>query len=245
MEKIIEIVDLIFTLILIGSLITNIPAVNKFLTLVEISIDQGFETFLSIHPKGSILWVSNFFKKVFFIFLTFLILFFYIVPAFSKEINFEVSRFLFFMMFIFGYLWMASTISFPNKNNLIDIFKSSWYLLAVPFLFGIMDLVFGVNFFERISNEIEFSVNYFNLYIFNNNIANAFILFSIFWYIIMVISILVIWILSLPAYFSLWIILRIIYRYAIFFKKSQEKERILFIIVFLFVINKLIYIFLF
>ena len=245
MEKLIEIIDLIFTLILIGSLITNIPTVNKFLTWIETNMDQGFKKFLLIPPKESILWISNIFKKLFFICLIFLILIFYIAPQFLKKINLDIYHFLLFTMAAFGYLWMALTIASPTKKTLIDIAKSSWYLLTAPFLFGISDLILGTNIFGIMDAQISPSVDFLNLSILSNSVANTFILFTIFWYSTVALGVVGMWMLSLPAYFSLWVILRVIYRYAIFFKESKEKDRILLLIVFLFIVNKLIYIFLF
>lgn len=245
MEKIIEIIDLILTLILIGSLITDIPAVNKLLTKAEVSIDQGFGFFLKTTHEKSIIWISNIFKKLFFVSLIFMILVFYIAPQFLNTIDRGIYLFLIFMMAAFGYFWMALTIARPTKETLIDIVKSSWYLLAAPFIFGFSDLVLGTDIFRIMDAQIASSVDFFNLSIFSNRIANTFILFTIFWYSVITLGVLGMWALSLPAYFSLWIILHIIYRYATFFKASKEKDRILLLIVFLFIVNKLIYIFLF
>src|SRR5690606_34513627 len=109
----------------------------------------------------------------------------------------------------------------------------------------ISDLILGTNIFGIMDAQISPSVDFLNLSILSNSIANTFILFTIFWYSTVALGVLGMWMLSLPAYFSLWVILRIIYRYAIFFKESKEKDRILLLIVFLFIVNKLIYIFLF
>ena len=83
MEKVIEIIDLILTLLLVGSLITNIPFVNKSLTWVETNIDQGFKKFIKVTPHETIVWISNLCKKLFFITLIFMILVFYTDETFS------------------------------------------------------------------------------------------------------------------------------------------------------------------
>lgn len=245
MEKTLEVIDLFFTIILIGSLITNVPVVNKSLTWLENNIDQGFRKFIQITPRESIVGISNFFKKLFFITLFFMVFIFYLAPNFFHMIGRSAYLFLIFMMGVFGYFWMALTIAKPNKDTLIDIMKSSWYILTAPFIFGLSDVLLGTNIFKIMDAQIASSVDFFNLSILNNSITNTFILFTIFWYAIVAISVLGIWALSLPAYFSLWAILYAIYRYAIFFKNSKEKDRILYLIVFIFIINRLAYIFIF
>lgn len=245
MEKTLEVIDLFLTIILIGSLITNVPVVSKSLTWLENNIDHGFRKFIQITPHESIAGISNFAKKLFLMTLFFMVFVSYLAPNFFHMIGRNAYLFLIFMMGVFGYFWMALTIVKPNKDTLIDIMKSSWYILATPFIFGLSDILLGTNIFKTIDAQIASSVNFLNLSIFNNSITNTFILFTIFWYAIVAISVLGVWALSLPAYFSLWAILYAIYRYAIFFKNSKEKDRILYLIVFIFIINKLAYIFIF
>jgi len=201
MEKVIEIIDLILTLLLVGSLITNIPFVNKSLTWVETNIDQGFKKFIKVTPHETIVWISNLCKKLFFITLIFMILVFYMAPNFLNMMGRNTYLFLIFMMGVFGYFWMALTIAKPTKDTLIDIIKSSWYILVAPFIFGLSDLLLGTNIFKIMDAQIASSVDFFNLSIFNNSTTNTFILFTIFWYVMVAISVFGIWALSLPAYF--------------------------------------------
>ena len=86
-EKILELFDLLFTFILIGSLIREIPAVKKMLITAEDALELGSKVLPKKTDHELILWFSRAFG---FISLFFFILFLispYLASKFSLQIN--------------------------------------------------------------------------------------------------------------------------------------------------------------
>lgn len=237
-EKILELFDLLFTFILIGSLIREIPAVKKMLITAEDALELGSKVLPKKTDHELILWFSRAFG---FISLFFFILFLispYLASKFSLQINPNLQLSLILIFIFFAYLWMSLHIAKPTKEKVFKYLKSNAWILSAPFLFLGFDLLLNTNILSTFGQKLfNLFFNIFGYYLPDQLFNNFFAFFTIFYTSIILYCILI-WLIALPPYFFVWLCLKI-------FKHKQKQERFLFLILLAFVINKLVLIFAF
>ena len=209
-EKIFELFDLLFTFILIGSLIREIPAVKKMLITAEDALESGSKALPKKTDHELILWFSKAFG---FISLFFFVLIFispYIATKFSLQINPKLHLSLIFIFIFFAYLWMSLQIAKPTKDQIFKYIKSNIWLLSAPFLFLGFDLLLNLNILATFSqNFFNLFLNLFGYYI-PNQIFTNFLAFFIFFYFGVFFQFVAMWLISQPPYFLIWMFLKIL-----------------------------------
>jgi len=231
-EKTLELLDLLFTFILIGSLIRQIPAVDKALVSVENILDYGSKALPRKTDHEWILWTSKVFGFI-------AIFFFVLIIVLSHiRVNFDIDippKFYFSLLFIcctFTYLWMAMNVAKPTKIQILNHIKSNVWLFLAPFLFLAFDLLFDLNILETFSQGFfNLILNIFGYQIPNNLFAN-FLAVALIFYVSMTFQFILMWLISQPPYLAALMLLKII-------KHPQKQERFLFLILLAFMINKL------
>lgn len=235
-EKIFELFDLLFSLILLGSLIRQIPIVDKVLTGIE-----NFFDFISKHlpNKTDHEWIVLGAKFFGYISILFLILFL----TFSKReggvaISPKISL-SFMSLFLFSlFLWLSLNIAKPSKKQIINFIKSNSLFLLCPFIFLACDLLLETHILE------SFSQKFFNLFlsIFDLQIPNFlwgnFLAFASIFYVGTALPLIIMWGSAQPTYLAFLLLLKIM-------RHPQKQERILFFVLLAFFINKLALIFFF
>lgn len=235
-EKTLELLDLLFTFILLGSLIRQIPIVDKTLIGIENILESGSKVLPTRTDHEWMLWVSKVFGCISLLFLVLSIVLPQVKGIFNLNItpNFYFS--LLFICFLFAYLWMSMNIAKPTKEQLFKYIKSNIWLFSAPFLFLIFDLLFSINILESFSQSLfNLVLNLFGYHIPNNLWAN-FLAFTLFFYVSITFQFIAMWLIAQPPYLVGLMLLKII-------KHPQKQERFLFLILLAFLINKLFLIF--
>jgi len=231
-EKIFELLDLLFTFILIGSLIRQIPAVDKTLISLENILETGSKALPNKTAHELIDWVSKVFGFIALFFLILIIIISQLKVHFFLDINTKLYFSLLLICCIFTYLWMAMNVARPTKDKLFKHIKSNIWILSAPFLFLAFDLLFDLNILEYFSQTfVNTGVNIFGYHIPNHPITN-FLAVAFLFYFLMTIQFIGMWLISQPPYLSFLMLLRIM-------KHPQKQERFLFLILLAFMINKL------
>lgn len=232
-EKILELFDLFFTFILIGSLIRQIPSVNKILISIEDILESGSKSLPNKTAHEFMLWVSKVFGFIALLFLILIIVISQLKVYFLLNINPKLYLYLLLIFCIFTYLWMAINVAKPTKLQLLKYLKSNVWFFSAPFLFLAFDLFFNLSILESFSQSLFNSIlNIFGYQIPNYLLAN-FLAFSFIFYILMICQFIGMWLISQPPYFVISILFKIM-------KHHQKQERFLFLILLAFMINKLI-----
>ena len=231
-EKILELLDLFFTFILIGSLIRQIPAVDKALISIENILDSGSKSLPNKTAHELILWISKVFGFVALFFLVLIIIIPQIKINFQLDINPRFYFSLLFIFCIFTYLWIAMNIAKPTKEQIVKYLKSNAWLLLSPFLFLASDLLLNLNILESFSqNLFNLILSIFGYQIPNHLLAN-FLAVTFVIYSLIIFQFILMWLISQPPYLAALMLLKIM-------KHPQKQERFLFLILLAFVINKL------
>lgn len=231
-EKTFELIDLFFTFILIGSLIRQIPVVNKALIRIENILEYGSEALPKKSDHELILWVSKVFGFISLFFLVLIIVLSQAKVKFNLDINPKFYLSLLYIFCVFFYLWMAMNIAKPTKQQIFKYLKSIGWFLSAPFLFLATDLLLDLNILE------SFSQGFFNwiLDIFGYQIPNHlftnFLAVSFVFYLSIIFPFILMWLISQPPYLVVSMIFKIM-------KHPQKQERFLFLILLGFLINKL------
>lgn len=232
-EKILELLDLLFTFILIGSLIRQIPVVDKALLGIENILESGSKALPSKTDHELILWVSKVFGFIALFFFILIIILSFVKVNFHLDVtpNFYFS--LLFMCFLFAYLWLALNMAKPTKTQILKHIKSNIWLFSAPFLFLAMDILLDLNILE------SFSQGFFNLIlnIFGYQIPNYlwanFLAVTLVLYVSITLQFILMWGISQPPYLAISMLFKIM-------KHPQKQERFLFLVLLAFLINKLI-----
>lgn len=233
-EKTLELLDLFFTFILIGSLIRQIPAVNKALVSVENILDYGSKALPKKTDHELILWISKVFG---FISLFLLITIIFISQAkvkFNLDIIPTLYPSLLFVLCVFTYLWLSMNIAKPTKAQLIKYIKSIGWYLSGPFLFLAADLLLDLNILESLSQgSFNWILDKFGYQIPNHLFLNFLAVAFVFYLLLIILPFILMWLIAQPPYFIISTIFKIM-------KHPQKQERFLFLILLAFMINKLI-----
>jgi len=232
-EKTLELLDLLFTFILIGSLIRQIPAVNKALVSIENILDYGAKALPKKTDHELILWIS----KVFGFSALFLLIPIIFISQAKVKFNLDIIPTLYpslvVIFCVFTYLWMSMNIAKPTKAQLFKYVKSIGWYLAGPFLFLATDLLLGLNILESFSQGFfNWILNKFGYQIPNHLFLN-FLAVSFVFYLIIILPFILMWLIAQPPYLAISTIFKIM-------KHPQKQERFLFLILLAFMINKLI-----
>lgn len=105
-EKTLELLDLLFTFILIGSLIRQIPAVDKALVSVENILDYGSKALPKKTDHELIIWISKVFGFVSLFLFVLIIVLSQAKVKFNLDINPKFYRYQLYIFCVFFYLWM-------------------------------------------------------------------------------------------------------------------------------------------
>lgn len=231
-EKILELLDLLFTFILLGSLIRQIPLINKAL----ISIEKVLESGSNILPQRTDHeWMLCIAKVCGFISLFFVGLSIVLSQAkvkFNLDIPSNLYLYLIFICFFFASLWISISIAKLTKEQFFNFIKSNIWLFSAPFLFLLFDLLFSINILESFSQSLfNLVLNLFGYQIPNTLLAN-FLAFTIVFYVSITFQFTVLWLIAQIPYLAILMILKIM-------RHPQQQERFLFLILLAFLINKL------
>lgn len=231
-EKILELLDLLFTFILLGSLIRRIPIIDKTLISVENVLESGSKVLPGKTDHEWMLWVSKVFGLISLFFLVLIIFLPEIKDFFNLDISPKFYFSLLFIFFLFVYLWMSMHIAKPTREQLFKYIKSNIWLFSAPFSLLILDLLFSINILESFSQSLfNLVLNLFDYQIPNNLWAN-FLAFTIFFYVSITFQFIAVWLIAQPPYLVGLMLLKIM-------KHPEKQERFLFLILLAFVINKL------
>lgn len=231
-EKTLELLDLLFTFILIGSLIRQIPAVDKALVSVENILDYGSKALPQKTDHELIIWISKVFGFISLFLFVLIIVLSQAKGKFNLDINPKFYLYQLYIFCVFFYLWMAMNIAKPTKKQIFKYLKSIGWFLSAPFLFLATDLLIGLNILE------SFSQGFFNwiLDIFGYQIPNHlftnFLAVSFVFYLSIIFPFILMWLIAQPPYLAISMIFKIM-------KHPQKQERVLFLVLLAFMINKL------
>lgn len=231
-EKALELLDLFFTLILIGSLIRQIPVVDKALIGIEKILESGSKALPQKTDHELIIWIS----KVFGFVSLFLFVMIIVLSQAKVRFNLDINpKFYLYQLYIFCvcfYLWMAMNIAKPTKQQIFKYLKSISWFLSAPFLFLATDLLLDLNILE------SFSQGLFNLilemfgYQIPNHLFTNFLAVSFVFYLLIIFPFILMWLIAQPPYLVISMIFKIM-------KHPQKQERFLFLILLAFIINKI------
>ncbi len=231
-EKVFELLDLFFTFILIGSLIRQIPIIDKALIGIENILESGSKVLPKKTDHEWMLWVSKVFGCISLFFLVLSI----VLSQAKVKLNLDITPNFYFSLLLicalFASLWMSISIAKPTKEQLFKFIKSNIWLFLAPFLFLIFDLLFNINILESFSQSLfNLILNLFGYQIPNTLWAN-FLAFAIVFYVSITFQFTVMWLIAQLPYLAILMLLKIM-------KHPQKQERFLFLILLAFLINKL------
>lgn len=231
-EKTLELLDLLFTFILIGSLIRQIPAVNNLLIGIENILESGSKALPNKTTHEFMLWISKVFGFIALFFLVLIVITSKIKINFHLDINPRFHFYLIVIFCIFAYLWMAMNVAKPTKKNIFKLIKSNIWVILIPFYILAIDLLLNLNILENFSQTfINAGLNLFGYQIPNHAITN-FLAVSFIFYLLIGFQFIAMWLISQPPYLVISILFKIM-------KHHQKQERFLFLILLAFMINKL------
>lgn len=241
-EKIFELVDLFLTFLLLGSLIRSIPIVNKTLETIENTLES---TTIKIPNKNDHELILGFAKftgyiSLFFIVITFILT--YVNAKLPETIDFKIIMYLVFAFFGSFYFYISLKIARPSKTQIINFPKKNFILVLIllaPFLFLAFDLLIDTKILSQLSQSMFNQVLLIksDYYIPDKLFFNFIAFFCFFYFIVLCYAIGLLGIAQLP-YMGVALILKIL-------RHNKKQEKVLFIFLLFFIINKLFLIFLF
>lgn len=234
--KFFELVDLFTSLILMGSLIRQIPVVETLLTQVENLFDRVYKIFSNKTDEEIIHLFSKICKYILIFSLGLIFILSKIKENFLLGFSPKLSFIIGLILIILSYLKMALNIAKPTKKIIIKYIKSNKWIFLSPFVFLFSDLFLDSNILDFFGQKFfNLILELFHYQIINSLWAN-FLAYALVIYIGTALQFIMMWLISQPSYLLVWVILKII-------KHPQKQERVLFLVLLLFFLNKLILIF--
>lgn len=225
-----DLIDLSLTLILLGAIFTEIIGVRSILDKSQDAVQNFSKHIISKELSENLKWLSKVCGYIGVISLILSIFIFYT----NLSNQFNLFRNLMLLSFCCFYLYMSSHIVLDTRKNLVKFAKSNWIIFVMPLIVCALDYFMG-GYILQVFNNHNFSLfnNHFYLYV----------CVIIFIYIVFILSFSVQALLAALFFIPLRLLMGVVIYLCEKYDRLDEKRRFNWLVIILFIINKLILIF--